>query len=481
MVREAFALGAANVITPITLTRLGVTLARAVHDGEIAASLLRAQAEAAESARRARHDHDPVTGLPQRAAFEHHAKDVLAKCEREGKSLAVLFVDVDHFRVVNDLGDHAAGDAVLRDVAARLRDALPDAYVGRFGGDEFVLLRCEDVPGAALAAAESVKRAFEVPFVVAGKPVHLTASVGVASAPDDAPDIGTLIATAEAAVFEAKRFGRNTVHWYRSDGATTSAERIVTRRELHGAIERGELDLDYQPMYDAATRAIVGVEALLRWRHPVHGDVPPDRFIPVAEQFGLIEEIGTWVMDRALGQVRAWADAGIPAVRVSVNVSARQLYGETLPALVRKLLVKHDVVASCLEIEVTESSIMHDVAAAVRLLQALREIGVRVSIDDFGTGYTSLAFLKRFPVDVLKIDRSFIADVTDGAFDSAVVRAVTTLARGLGVRSVAEGVEAQQQLDRLRALDCDVVQGFLLCRPLPVAGCTPLLAEARSA
>ena len=421
-------------------------------------------------------EHDPVTGLPLRAAFERHAKDQLARCEREGKSLAVLFADVDHFRVVNDLGDHAAGDAVLREVADRLRAALPDAYAARFGGDEFVLLQCEDSPDAVRLAAATVASVFEAPFFVAGKPVYLTASIGVACAPEDAPDAGTLVATAEAAVFEAKRLGRNTVRRYGSPSDTSSLERVLTRRDLHFAIERDELELYYQPMYDLRTGAIRGVEALIRWRHPAHGLVLPDRFIPVAEQFGLIEEIGAWVMERALAQARAWSDAGIPPVLVGVNVSARQLEGDRLPKLVGRLLSKYGVPASCLEIEVTESAIMHDVAAAVRVLQALRALGVRVAIDDFGTGYTSLGFLKRFPVDVLKIDRSFVADVADAAFDDAVIHAVTTLARGLGVETFAEGVERDDQLERLRALECNVVQGFLLCRPLPVAACTLLLS-----
>jgi len=422
-------------------------------------------------------ERDPVTGLPQRPAFERHAQTALADCDRDGSSLAVLFVDVDRFRVVNELGDHTAGDTVLREIAARLRDALPEAYVARFGGDEFVLLRHEDYAGATRAATESVSGAFAAPFWVAGKPVYLTASIGVAHAPDDAHDVAALIGTAEAAVFEAKRLGRNTVRWYRSPGTSSSLERVLTRRDLHGAIEREEFDLYYQPVFDIETRAIHGVEALLRWRHPVHGLVLPDRFIPVAEEFGLIEEIGAWVLERAVAQVRAWADAGIPAVRVSVNVSARQLDGDALPKLVETLLRRYDVAASCLEIEITESSIMRDVGAALRLLHALRALGVGVSIDDFGTGYTSLGFLKRFPVDVLKIDRTFVADLAAGTFDGAVVRAVTTLARALGVRTVAEGVEMQEQFDCLRALDCDAVQGFLLCQPLPAAACTPLLAS----
>ena len=468
--REAFALGAADVVAPEELGRLGPAIVRALREGARVAMLRRKRDHAID-------ERDPVTGLPQRRAFERYARTALLECERDGCALAVLFLDVDRFRGINELGDHTAGDAVLREIAARLHDALPDAYAARFGGDEFVLLQKEYEPGAARAAADAAIAVFRTPFWVSGRAVFLTASVGVASAPDHAVDVAALIGTAEAAVFEAKRSGRNTVRWYRASGSgsTSSLERARIRRDLHGATARRELELYYQPMYDVETRAIAGVEALLRWRHPVYGLMLPDRFVPVAEEFGLIEEIGAWALERAIAQVREWADAGIPAIRVSVNVSARQLDGDALPALVQRLLAKYDVAASCLEIEITESAIMRDVPAALRLLHALRALGVRVSIDDFGTGYTSLAFLKRFPVDVLKIDRSFVADVADGTFDGAVVRAVINLARELGVRTVAEGVEAEAQFERLRALDCDVVQGFLFCRPLPVAACTPLL------
>jgi diguanylate cyclase (GGDEF)-like protein len=413
-------------------------------------------------------ERDPLTGLPQRPAFERFARAALAEADREGASVAVLFLDVDRFHVVNELADHRTGDRVLREIADRLRAALPDAHVARFGGDEFVVLRMEDHPGAARATAQAAVAVFAAPFIVADKPVYLTASVGIALAPDDATDVPALIGTAEAAVFEAKRLGRNTVRWYRSTAGTGSLERVVMRRDLHGAIERDEFDVYYQPMFDIETRAIQGVEALLRWRHPVQGLILPDRFVPVAEECGLIEEIGAWVLERAIAQVRTWADAGLPPVRVSVNVSARQLESNALPGLVSSLLARYGVAASCLEIEITETAIMRDVPSAARLLRRLRELGVRVAIDDFGTGYTSLTFLKRFPVDQLKIDRSFVVDVADGAFDGAVIRAVTTLARALGVQTVA--------VERLRALDCDLVQGFLFCEPLPVAACTPLLA-----
>ncbi|HTJ28542.1 MAG TPA: bifunctional diguanylate cyclase/phosphodiesterase [Candidatus Limnocylindria bacterium] len=426
-------------------------------------------------------DRDPLTGLPGRTAFELRAARAMADAERDGNAVAVLFLDVDRFRIVNELGGHAAGDEVLRSIAQRLRFASPHAFASRFGGDEFVLLCAEDGPDAARATADAAVGAFREPFVVDGKPVYLTPSIGVASAPEDASDVGALIGTAEAAVFEAKRLGRNMVRWYAASGATSTFERVLTRRDLQGAIERGEFELYYQPMYDVATRAIEGLEALIRWRRPQHGLVLPDRFIPVAEECGLIEALGAWVLETAIAQVRTWTNAGIPAVRVSVNVSARQFESRALPGLVGELLERYGVAASSLEIEVTESAIMRDVGIAAALLGELRALGVRVSIDDFGTGYTSLGFLKRFPVDTLKIDRSFVADVAAGAFDGAVVRAVTTLARGLGVRTVAEGVEAEEQFERLRALDCDVVQGFLFSRPVPAAACTPLLRTKLSA
>ena len=426
-------------------------------------------------------ERDPLTGLPQRHIFERRAASALADAERDGGAVAALFLDIDRFRIVNELGGHAAGDAVLREVATRLTTALPACFVARFGGDAFVVLTPEHDGGSLRAVADVAAGTFAAPFVVGGKPVHLTASIGIAIAPDDATDVPALIGTAETAVFEAKRLGRNTVRFYTSDARTSSLEHVVTRRDLQGALERDEFDLYYQPMYDIETRAIHGVEALMRWRHPEHGLVMPDRFIPIAEECGMIEELGAWVLDRAIAQVREWSDAGIPAIRVSVNVSARQFENDALPKLVATLLARYNVAASCLELEITESAIMRDVAAAVKLLRALREIGVRVSIDDFGTGYTSLGFLKRFPVDVLKIDRSFVADVADGAFDGAVIRAVTTLARGLGVRTVAEGVEVPEQFERLRALDCDVVQGFLFAQPLPADACAPLLRTAAAA
>lgn len=442
-----------------------------LHDRRYAALTLRRGLRASE-------ERDSLTGLPQRPAFERRAQAALADAERDGTSVAVLFLDVDRFRAVNEIADHATGDGILREVAARLRAALPDGYVARFGGDEFVVLREADTQGAAQAAVDAMLRTFAEPYTVAGAPVFLTASIGVALAPDDAANVAGLVGAAEAAVFEAKRMGRNCVRWYAAPNESTTIERVMTRRDLQGAIERDEFELHYQPMYDIETRAILGVEALIRWRHPTQGLVPPDRFIPVAEECGLIDAIGAWVLDRAVAQVRAWDDAGIPAVRVSVNVSARQLETASLSSLVATTLARHRVAASCLELEITESSIMRDVGAAATLLRELRALGVRVSIDDFGTGYTSLGFLKRFPVDVLKIDRTFVADVADGAFDGAVIRAVTTLARALGVRTVAEGVEAPEQLERLRALDCDVVQGFLFSHPLPADACTPLLAGA---
>jgi EAL domain-containing protein (putative c-di-GMP-specific phosphodiesterase class I) len=343
-----------------------------------------------------------------------------------------------------------------------------------------VLLAERASADAAMAAAEQLIAAVRPLISLDDRELVLTASAGVGIFPDDAESVPGLIASAEAAMYEAKRMGRNMARRYTTSTQATPSERLALQRDLQHAIERDELELYYQPMYDVASREITGVEALLRWRHPQHGLLLPDRFIPIAEECGAIDEIGDWVMGRACEQIRDWKDAGIPKVRVSVNVSARQFEKGDLLDRIYAHVQRWMIPPSSLEIEVTESSIMRDVPTAIRALCDLKEIGLRVSIDDFGTGYTSLRFLKRFPVDVLKIDRSFIRDVATGVFDGAIVRAVTTLARSLGVVTIAEGVEVQAQFDRLRDLDCDEVQGFLFSRPMTAAACTPLLLAGTS-
>lgn len=421
--------------------------------------------------------HDAMTDLPNRSVFENRVATAVAQARELHRSCAVLMLDVDRFKYVNELGGHGVGDEVLRVLAYRIRRATgAHDTVARFGGDKFVIVYPEVTdPPEARARAEAILEGVRPPIVIGDHQFSLTASIGMSVFPDDASDVAMLISTSEAAMYEAKRMGRNNARFYVPSMLTSPTERLALLSDLRRAIELDQLELYYQPMYSVETREIAGVEALIRWRHPERGLLLPERFIPLAEESGMIEKIGEWVIARACDQVRAWNDIGIEKVRVSVNVSARQLDDDTLRDLIYEHLQRTNISAQALEIEITESSIMRDVPAAIRLLCDLKELGLKVSIDDFGTGYTSLAFLKRFPVDVLKIDRSFVREVATGSFDGAVVRAMTTLAQSMGVRTVAEGVELTAQYERLRDFQCDEVQGFLFSRPLRADACTPLL------
>ncbi len=421
--------------------------------------------------------HDAMTDLPNRSVFESRVATAVAQARELGRSCAVLMLDVDRFKYVNELGGHGVGDEVLRVLAYRIRRATgAQDTVARFGGDKFVIVYPDLAAAAeARARAEAILEGVRPPIAVGDHQFSLTASIGISVFPDDATDVPTLVSTSEAAMYEAKRLGRNNARFYVPNMLTSPTERLALLADLRRAIELDQLELYYQPMYSVETRAIMGVEALIRWRHPERGLLVPERFIPLAEESGMIERIGEWVIARACDQVRAWNDIGIERVRVSINVSARQLDDESLRDVIYEHIQRTNISAHALEIEITESSIMRDVPAAIRLLCDLKEMGLKVSIDDFGTGYTSLAFLKRFPVDVLKIDRSFVREVATGSFDGAVVRAMTTLAQSMGVRTVAEGVELTAQYECLRDFQCDEVQGFLFSRPLRADACTPLL------
>ena len=424
-------------------------------------------------------DHDAVTDLPNRAIFEQRLSAVLRECEASGERAAVFFVDVDRFKTVNDLGGHAAGDTVLRAIAHRLRRTIGEQdAIARFSADEFVVLSVGlDDPTRAEALAAELLGTFATPFTYGEHEFHLTASIGASVGPDDADQAERLIAHAEAASFDAKRMGRNVVRRYAPAMLATPSERHMLQRELLHAIERDQLELLYQPVYDVPSGSIVSVEALVRWRHPTLGLIVPDRFIPMAEESGLIAGIGEWVISRVCEQIRAWVDAGIADVRVSLNVSARQLDRLALHRFIGDAIRFNGISPSTLEIEVTETSILRDVYGATLLLRELRDMGLRVAIDDFGAGFTSLAFLRDLPVDNLKIDRSFVRDIATGNFDGAVVRAVVGLARSLGLRTIAEGVEDHAQMDVLRELHCDAVQGFLFSMPLPAADCATLFRE----
>ena len=422
-------------------------------------------------------DHDTVTDLPNRAIFEHRLNAALRECEPAGERTAVFFIDVDRFKTVNDIGGHAAGDTVLRAIAHRLRRTIGEQdAIARFSADEFVVLAVGlDDPKRAESLGAALLATFESPFTYGPHEFHLTASIGASVGPDDADQAERLIAHAEAASFDAKHMGRNVVRRYVPAMLATPSERHMLHRELLHAIERNQLELLYQPIYDVLTGGIDSVEALVRWRHPTLGMIVPDRFIPLAEESGLIASIGEWVISRVCEQIRLWVDAGLDDVRVSLNVSARQLDRLALHRFIGDAIRVNGIDPDRLEIEVTETSILRDVYGATLLLRELRSMGLRVAIDDFGAGFTSLAFLRDLPIDNLKIDRSFVRDVATGNF--AVVRAVVGLARSLGVRTIAEGVEDQDQMRMLRELRCDAVQGYLFSMPVPAAECASLFRQ----
>ncbi len=471
--------GATNTIRVTWLGRLRYLTVSPVYDGDrisgtAGAALAIAPGDVDMSA--AGSGHDTVTDLPNRAIFEQRVSAALHECENSGERAAVFFIDVDRFKTVNDLGGHAAGDTVLRAIAHRLRRTIGERdAIARFSADEFVVLAVGlDDPMRAESLAAALLATFTLPFTYGEHEFHLTASIGASVGPDDADNAERLIAQAEAASFDAKHMGRNVVRRFAPVMLATPSERHVLHRELLHAIERDQLELLYQPVYDVPSGDIVSVEALVRWRHPTLGMIVPDRFIPMAEESGLISGIGEWVISRVCEQIRAWVDAGIADVRVSLNVSARQLDRLALHRFIGDAIRANGIDPSTLEIEVTETSILRDVYGATLLLRELRGMGLRVAIDDFGAGFTSLAFLRDLPIDNLKIDRSFVRDVATGSFDGAVVRAVVGLARSLGLRTIAEGVEDHAQMNVLRELRCDAVQGYLFSMPLPAAECATL-------
>ena len=417
---------------------------------------------------------DALTGLPNRLLFEDRLMHALQRCERSGEriperggdKLAVLFVDLDGFKAVNDSLGHLAGDQVLQEAALRLRVAARDSdTVARIGGDEFLVLM-EDVtsPTECVTLARRVVDVLARPFDIAGRQVQMSGSVGIVVYPDHGQK-DKLIAHADAAMYAAKRAGRNTYALFESHMDAGALEQLSLQTDLRRAIEQGELQLHYQPKVDSRHGQIRGVEALLRWDHPVRGMVPPAVFIPIAERFGLIHQLGNWVIEEACRQLKAWADSGV-RMRVAVNLSVHQLREEGLAERIGLTLARHEVEPSQLLCEITESVVMEDVKSTQSTFAGLARLGVYLSIDDFGTGYSSLSYLRQLPARQLKIDLSFIADIETNSDARAIVRAVVQLAHALGLRVVAEGVETEGQYRILVDMGCDELQGFLLARPM---------------
>ncbi len=412
---------------------------------------------------------DELTGLANRSMFNQRLSHALVQARRNGRPLAILFIDLDRFKNINDTLGHEAGDRVLKEVAQRLQACLRGGdTVGRLGGDEFVVL-IEELPQPihVAAVAQKILAAVVKPYIAGEHEFHLTASIGISTYPHDSEDMPGLLKNADIAMYRAKEQGRNNYQFYSAPMNIHTLERLALESDLRRALARDEFVLHYQPKVDIGSGRITGMEALVRWQRPGRGLVAPAQFIPLAEDTGLIVPIGAWVLKTACTWNQTLRKLGLPPLRVAVNLSARQFTHERLLQDVARVLADTGLDPAALELEITESMVMHDPERAARLLGELKDMGIHISIDDFGTGYSSLAYLKRFALDSLKIDRSFIRDMPRDADDAAITRAIIAMAHSLRLRVVAEGVEADEQLSFLRDLGCDEMQGYHFSEPLP--------------
>ena len=421
--------------------------------------------------------YDVLTGLPNRVLLQDRLRQAMIEAERHERLVALMFMDLDRFKNINDTLGHEMGDLLLKKVAKRLQECVrPGDTVARPGGDEFILVlagvaHVDDVS----RVAQKVVDAFALPFEIGGREQFVTCSIGVTLYPFDDRDIETLYRNADVAMYHAKEEGRNNFQFYSAEMNAQSYQRLTLENSLRHGLEREEFRLYYQPQVDLADGRIIGAEALIRWQHPELGLVSPADFIPLAEETGLIVPIGEWALRQACTQARAWQAAGLEPVRVAVNLSARQFRQQNLIDIIGTTLQQTGLAPEWLEVELTESLVMHDVNRTIEVLRGLEQRGVSVAVDDFGTGYSSLSYLRRLPIDVIKIDRSFIEHISDNADDAAIAVAIIALANSLQLKVVAEGVETRSQLNFLRHYDCDAVQGFYYSRPLPADDFTDLL------
>jgi diguanylate cyclase (GGDEF)-like protein len=412
--------------------------------------------------------HDKLTGLCNRSMFSRLLEQSLAESRRYARPLAVMFVDLDHFKNINDTLGHEAGDTLLHEVAQRLKSCMRDSdTVARLGGDEFVvLLPCANDRDGVAAVAQKIIGVLAQPFAIAGQEFRVTASVGISCYPDDGNDEPTLMKHADIAMYQAKEEGRNSFMFYSPAMNRHSIERLAFESSLRVALEAQQFHIHYQPKVDCRTGRMTGVEALLRWRHPELGAVSPTKFIPVAEEMGLIVPLGRWVLQTVCRQHMAWVRQGLPPVRVAVNLSARQFSDDGLLGDVTSILAEMGMNPAHLELEITESMLMSQPEKARQVLEAFKRLGIWLSVDDFGTGYSSLSNLKRFPIDTIKVDRSFVRDLPTNQEDQAITDAIIGMAKTLNMSVVAEGVETHGQAQFLREHGCDEIQGFYFSRPV---------------
>jgi len=423
--------------------------------------------------------HDPLTDLPNRRLFHDRLAHAIREAKETQRKVAVLFLDLDRFKNINDTLGHILGDELLRHVAKRLSSCVPrEGVLARIGGDEFaVLLPALTARAEAERVAKDIVDRFTQPIALGERSLYVSISVGISLYPDDGDDCPTLIKNADMAMYCAKEEGGNRYRFFTPGMRLETVQRWQLENGMRQALELGELQLVYQPQVEAQTGRMVGVEALLRWHHPEQGVMSPATFIPLAEETGFIVPIGDWVLRTACAQAKAWQEVGLPPIRVAVNLSARQFQEGRLEATVRRVLAETGLEPQFLELEITEGIMMTNHTQTVEQLHRLKALGVKVAIDDFGIGYSSLGYLKKFPIDTLKIDKSFIRDCTDVPEDAAIVKAVIALAKNLNIPVVAEGVENPRQLAFLCAEGCDVIQGYLYSPPVSAEEVAELLRQ----
>ncbi|MCW8959501.1 MAG: EAL domain-containing protein, partial [Gammaproteobacteria bacterium] len=423
--------------------------------------------------------HDALTDLPNGRLLQARLEHAINRAERHGHKLAVLMLDIDRFKDINDSLGFNVGDALLKEMAQQVVNCLwKSDTVARLGGDELVIMIEELTdPGHALQVAKKIRDALRAPYTVEGQHYFLTVSIGISLYPDNGNKPELLVREADAAVYRAKEEGRNRTAFYTESLSRMALERLSIEAGLRYALEHNELELHYQPQLLLQNRKLAGVEGLVRWRHPEKGLIPPDDFIPLAEKTGLIEAIGEWVLEEACRQMAAWRDSSIAVPRISVNLSAHQLGRQDLVQAVEKTLELHGLEPEMLELELTETAIMEDPQKATETLKAMAELGVAMAVDDFGTGYSSLAYLQRLHLHRLKIDRTFVQDLPGNANNVALCRAIIAMASSLGMETIAEGIEKEEQHAFLSAESCTIGQGWLYARALPAAELEQWLAQ----
>jgi diguanylate cyclase (GGDEF)-like protein/PAS domain S-box-containing protein len=425
--------------------------------------------------------YDPLTDLPNRVLLQDRLARVLANAQRNHRVAAILMLDLDRFKNINESLGHGIGDAVLQAVAERLRTCMRDAdTVARLGGDEYlvVLADIEDAQGAAIVA-KKILDSFAPPIVVGDRELGVSLSIGISVYPNDGEDQQSLMKNADSAVYSAKQAGRNTYQFYTRDMNASTLEALMIENALRRALERHELRLFFQPQVDMRGGEIIGAEALIRWQHPDLGLLAPGAFIPIAEDSGLIIPIGEWVLEEACRHVKEWHDAGFTQLTVAVNMSAVQFRQENLSNRIFEIGRDTGADLSFVELELTESMIMHNAEQMIDTMRAMKTLNLKLSIDDFGTGYSSLSYLKRFPIDKLKIDRSFVNDISDNPADLAISKVIVDLAHNLNLKAIAEGVETEDQLRLLRDNGCDELQGYFFSRPVPAEEFMNMLREGK--